>query len=218
VDGGNLFLPALDEEKSIMRRVLVMAAWLCLAACNGEDSPDGPAANAGPVVFMGDSITSEWDIPLPGAVNAGVSGQTSDAMLARFDDEVLRLKPSIVVILGGTNDIRRKPGSTTMNVLTMASRAKAAGAKVIVGTVPPINDWIVVAPVDPVSGNQMVADWNAELIRLAPSYGYIIANYHDAMILPDGSQNAAYFLPDALHPNAAGYEVMWKVVGPLVSP
>ena len=64
---------------------------------------------------MGDSITDGWDSPnmggfFPGKpyVNRGISGQTTPQMLIRFRPDVIDLKPRVVVILAGTNDIGRK--------------------------------------------------------------------------------------------------------------
>ncbi|HEY0729326.1 MAG TPA: GDSL-type esterase/lipase family protein, partial [Pyrinomonadaceae bacterium] len=71
-----------------------------------------PEKNEQRVVFMGDSITDSWDDPVYGGffpgkpyINRGISGQTTPQMLIRFRPDVLALKPKVVVILAGTNDI-----------------------------------------------------------------------------------------------------------------
>ena len=71
-----------------------------------------PAAGQTRVVFMGDSITDNWDnegyggfFPGKPYVNRGISGQTTPQMLVRFRQDVVSLKPAVVVILAGTNDI-----------------------------------------------------------------------------------------------------------------
>lgn len=38
-------------------------------------------------------------------LNKGVTGELSEQMLARFDSDVIRLSPKIVIILGGSNDL-----------------------------------------------------------------------------------------------------------------
>jgi len=60
------------------------------------------------IVMLGDSLTAEaeWRELLPGrdVVNRGVAGQTAAEILARIDD-VRRLRPRIVIIMAGINDL-----------------------------------------------------------------------------------------------------------------
>jgi len=78
-----------------------------------------PAAVPGQprVVLFGDSITEGWGregsatfFPGKGWLNRGISGQTTAQMLVRFPQDVLALKPRVVVILAGTNDIAGNTG------------------------------------------------------------------------------------------------------------
>lgn len=68
------------------------------------------------VVFMGNSITDSWIRVDPdffeqnGFLDRGISGQTTVQMLARFRSDVIDLKPQVVVILAGINDIARNNG------------------------------------------------------------------------------------------------------------
>ena len=95
-----------------------------------------PAKNEKRVVFMGDSITDGWDDPqyggfFPGKpyVNRGIGGQTTPQMLIRFRPDVIALKPEVVVILAGTNDIAGNTGPMTLeqiedNLTSMAELAR----------------------------------------------------------------------------------------------
>ena len=73
-----------------------------------------PAKDENRVVFMGDSITDGWKLNeyFPGEpyINRGISGQTTPQMLLRFRADVINLKPKVVVILAGTNDLSSYPG------------------------------------------------------------------------------------------------------------
>src|SRR6476646_11366876 len=73
-----------------------------------------PAADDNRVVFFGDSITDIWklDESFPGKpyVNRGIGGQTTSQMLVRFRQDVIDLRPKVVVILAGTNDIAGNSG------------------------------------------------------------------------------------------------------------
>ena len=76
-----------------------------------------PAPGEKRVVFMGDSITQGWKIEGPDGffpgkpyINRGISGQTAPQMVLRFRQDVIDLKPKVVVILAGTNDIAGNTG------------------------------------------------------------------------------------------------------------
>ena len=69
------------------------------------------------VVFMGDSITDLWRLeeyfPSKPYVNRGIGGQTTPQMLVRMYPDVIDLKPAIMVVLAGTNDVARNTGPMT---------------------------------------------------------------------------------------------------------
>ena len=101
---------------------------------NGKVS--APAKNEKRVVFMGDSITDSWDDPkyggfFPGKpyLNRGISGQTTPQMLIRFRPDVIELRPDVVVILAGTNDIAGNTGPMTLEAIegNLASMADWPG-------------------------------------------------------------------------------------------
>jgi acyl-CoA thioesterase-1 len=48
--------------------------------------------------FPSDSLSIE-------IINKGIVGQLSEQMLVRFDSDVIRLSPRVVIILGGSNDL-----------------------------------------------------------------------------------------------------------------
>ncbi len=69
---------------------------------------------------MGNSITEGWQPNFRGMfpgkpyVNRGIGGQTTPQMLVRFRQDVVALKPKVVVILAGTNDIAGNTGPSTL--------------------------------------------------------------------------------------------------------
>ncbi|MEN8122843.1 MAG: GDSL-type esterase/lipase family protein, partial [Bacteroidota bacterium] len=79
-----------------------------------------PESGENRVVFMGNSITEGWSQICPeffntgNFINRGISGQTTSQMLIRFRPDVINLKPAVVVILAGTNDIAGNTGPTTL--------------------------------------------------------------------------------------------------------
>ena len=101
---------------------------------------------------MGDSITEFWSVINPEYfagkpyVNRGISGQTTPQMLIRFRADVIALKPSVVVLLAGINDIAGNTGPSTLemitnNIFSMAELAKAHKIKVILCSVLPAFDF-----------------------------------------------------------------------------
>src|SRR5438552_4637467 len=109
-----------------------------------------PAKGEDRVVFMGDSITDGWKLNeyFPGLpyVNRGISGQTTSQMLLRFRPDVIDLKPKVVVILAGTNDIAGNTGPMTLeaiegNMASMVDLAQANGSKVVFASVIPVSDY-----------------------------------------------------------------------------
>lgn len=100
------------------------------------------------VVFMGNSITDAW-IDVDSAffagknyIDRGISGQTTPQMLIRFRPDVIDLKPAVVVILAGINDIAGNTGPMTLdetfgNIVSMSQLARANNIKVVISSVLP---------------------------------------------------------------------------------
>lgn len=168
-----------------------------------DPGPD-PEPKTGPVVFMGDSITDFWE-DAPG-INVGISGQITSEMLARFQRDVLDQHPSVVVILGGTNDIFRDMTST-YDLAQMADMAASANACVIMGLIPPF--FFIDFPYE-IATVAAHKQWNKEIREFSAAQGYLVADYRTPM---EGRPELFY---DGLHPNLAGYEVIRGVVVPLI--
>ena len=105
---------------------------------------------AGRVVFMGDSITDFWRLEeyFPGKpyVNRGIGGQVTSQMLVRMYPDVLALKPAVMAILAGTNDIARNNGPSTaemieQNMMAMTELAQKHGIKVLLCSILPVSDY-----------------------------------------------------------------------------
>jgi lysophospholipase L1-like esterase len=91
---------------------------------------------SGSVVMLGDSITeqelwSEWT-GCSALVNRGIGGDTAASVLARLDD-VIRLKPRLVYLLIGVNDIRhgRRVEATAQDIRAILQRLRDSNIDVI---------------------------------------------------------------------------------------
>jgi lysophospholipase L1-like esterase len=144
------------------------------------------------LVCLGDSITQMGEAPggyvsllrewlakaVPGSevINAGISGNTSRDMLARFQKDVLDKKPDLITISVGVNDVWHGfdvahpngggPGGVSLpeyqkNVESMVSQAQAKGVKVVLLAATVIYEDLSNAQ------NAMGTQYNAALRRIA---------------------------------------------------
>jgi lysophospholipase L1-like esterase len=177
------------------------------------------------VVFMGDSITDQWDDPawssgfFPGQpyVNRGINGQTTAQMLVRFRPDVIRLQPQVVVILAGTNDLASSFPEPSLpairdNLTSMVELAQGNGMRVVLASLLPVSDYGkradgTVRPQVARRPPATILAINEWIKRYAEEVGAVYLDYHSAMV--DGR---GWLKPelsgDGLHPNQNGYEVM----------
>lgn len=168
-------------------------------------------------VFIGDSVTQYWgrhDPAFfgPGIVNRGVAGQTSPQVLVRFTADALALKPRIIHVLVGLNDITgargpSRPDDYRNNLTAMVELARASKVRLILGAVPPARSegWA-----NGTSPTARIRETNQWLRALAEREGLVFADYWSAMAAPDGTMRKE-LADDGVHPNAAGYAVMANV-------
>ena len=191
--------------------------WANLARYRAENaSVTAPAAGEDRVVFMGDSITDGWghgpDKFFHGKpfLNRGISGQTTPQMLVRFRPDVLALKPKVVVILAGTNDLAGNTGPATLedieaNLESMSQLARANGVRVVLSSVTPVCDYI--KPQTDRRPPEKILALNAWMKDYCARNGFTYLDYYPAM-LDENKLLKKELTFDGLHPNAAGYAVM----------
>lgn len=172
-------------------------------------------------VFMGNSITDCWADTVPeffaenNYVGRGISGQVSSQMLVRFRQDVISLKPKVVVILSGTNDIAENNGTMTNegimnNIISMCELAEANDITPILCSLLPCDHfyWLKNKNIYPAGRimqlNEMIKDYAAKK-------GYEYVDYHSEMTTDKGGLPAEYS-KDYVHPNRRGYEVMMPIV------
>lgn len=112
------------------------------------------------VAALGDSIThggGAFSVP-PGYIlynwetyssvpvkNLGLSGDTTEQMLLRFEREVLPFQPKILVIMGGVNDFRgeTKGWETVQNLKAIRDKCESHGIIPVLVTATPINPEVI---------------------------------------------------------------------------
>jgi acyl-CoA thioesterase I len=174
------------------------------------------------VVFMGDSITEGWGLKgsanepdrgvfFPGKpyVNRGISGQTTPQMLVRFRQDVIDLKPKVVVLLAGTNDIagntgKMSPEETEGNLASMSQLARENGIRVVLCSVLPASDFSWHPGMEPAPKIRALNEW---IQAYAARNGFAYVDYYSHMVNGEGGLKSE-LSPDGVHPNKAGYEIM----------
>jgi lysophospholipase L1-like esterase len=178
-----------------------------------------PKSTENRIVFLGDSITEFWSIQKPdffinkSYINRGISGQTTPQILLRFRADVIHLKPKVVVILAGGNDIAGNTGTATLemitdNIFSMVELANVHHIKVILCTVLPANYFYWNPKEQPAD---RIIELNALLQNYANANGIPFVDYYSAMV--DDKKGLPITLSeDRVHPNMAGYEVMSPLI------
>ncbi len=74
-------------------------------------------------------------------LNRGVSGETTDAMLKRFEQQVLAVKPDGMILMAGYNDIffNQSWEQAAQNMITMVKKSRLDHIPVVVAIPPPIH-------------------------------------------------------------------------------
>ena len=216
-----------------MRIITTILIFLSLGACSSEkklveqDWPNlkyyrsknlklgSPSKSENRVVFMGNSITEGWSTLQPeffeskSYINRGISGQTTPQMLIRFRQDVIDLKPKLVLILAGINDIAGNTGPSnvtmiTNNIISMAQLAKSNKIKVIICSILPAKNF----PWNPgMNPPPKILAVNTIIEKFANDNGIIYLDYYSSMVDEDNALKKEYGY-DGVHPNKKGYQVM----------
>lgn len=202
--------------------------WMSVATWKNMHAADMAIAQKGgvDVLFVGDSITEGWEwgegehwkkhfAPL-GAANFGIGGDTTQNLLWRLDNGAVgMLRPKVVVVLIGTNNLGRENATAAgaargVEAVVRKLRAAFPAAKIVLHGIFPC-DYSPKAEV-----RQRVKDANARLARLDGLDGKVVFRDIGSIFLePDGS-----ILPavsnDGLHLTPEGYRRWASVLEPLV--
>ena len=140
-------------------------------------------------------------------VNAGVSGDTTAAGLARleFTLDGLKRTPDLAIVGLGGNDVLRgiDPAETRANLEAIVRTLDRRGIPVVLtGMIAPRN-----------LGADYVGRFDSIYPDLAKSYGAAL----DPFFLEGVITDPRLLLGDGIHPNAAGVRIMAKRVAPIVA-
>ena len=179
--------------------------------------PDDESASRPLVVFLGDSLTAGYGLAAEEAypahvarllaarglpievLNAGVSGDTSAGGRERLG-WLLRREPDVVVVALGANDGLRalSPAATEANLRAILAGVRDAGARAVLAGM----------RMPPNYGPDYVRDFEAIYPRLAAEHEVTLIPF----LLAGVAAEAALNLPDGIHPNARGQELVARTV------
>ncbi len=178
-----------------------------------------PADGEKRVIFMGNSITEFWSeidssfFKEKSFINRGISGQTSSQMLLRFRRDVINLKPAVVVILAGINDIAENTGPIALedvfgNIVSMCELARTNNIRIVLSSVLPANDFPWNSGLKPA---EKVIKLN-EMLKLYCSENRVTYLDYYSYMVNDKKGLDKELAEDGVHPTLAGYKIMEPLV------
>lgn len=192
--------------------------WPDLARYRQADEELGaPKAGEQRVVFLGASITDFWGrkygefFPGKPYVNRGISGQVTSQMLVRFQQDVVHLKPSVVIIAdAGANNIAGNAGPATLamfqdDIESMVAVARANHIRVILASLLPASRFPWKPEARPADE---IRQWNEWLKNYAKQQGMVYLDYYSVLVDDEGGMKPELAFDKAVHPNTAGYALM----------
>lgn len=178
-------------------------------------------------VLLGDSITDFFNwyelfyvfskSSGQAVYNRGISGDTTDRLLERLEENVLNIVPKNIVLLIGTNDIGRGlPLSMSVeNVSKIIEKTKSV--------CPDIN--FIIQAVYPINrnmrdkfekrSNEKIELMNQEFIKLSEKYGCVWLDITDKLKDETGNLKRDFTF-DGLHLNINAYKIIAENVIPLL--
>ncbi|MBT5926271.1 MAG: DUF1080 domain-containing protein [Verrucomicrobia bacterium] len=172
------------------------------------------------IVFLGDSITQGWTDAFHGHFenlkksNRGISGDTTRGVLIRMEEDVIKLNPSGIVLLIGTNDLEEGASpriiADNLKLILEKLQSHRADMPIILCQVFPSD-----------SSKKRPASAIKEINKL---YQDLAKDYSQVTMLDtwtlfansEGNAKADEF-PDLLHPNGTGYAMWAASLRPLLA-
>ena len=222
---------------------ILLCACACLAAADppwqavqgtkpwftqlhAKHKTDAAAAAAGSgfdVVFFGDSITAYWskhDVLWQAmtsglhAANFGVPSDRTQEMLWRIGDgEFSGLKPRLIVVMAGTNNISARDSDDDIvhgvKAVIAALHDTCPGSTILLLGVLPMGN-------SPSPSRDKVAALNAKLSGLTHGKDVQFLDFGAGLIGSDGTISKD-MLCDGVHPGDAGYQLWARAMAPVMA-
>ena len=175
------------------------------------------------VVFYGDSRADWWDIPQMEGVQCiarGLPGASSAYVLQRLNAVVSPLRPDIVVLQMGVNDLAElmlgsreralAVAATRRTIEAVVASARTLGARVVLTTIFPLAH----GPLPDTAVQRAIAEVNHDLLGLRMA-GVQVLDSATVLAGSDGYVRDTY-ADDELHLSVAGYAALNAALVPLL--
>ena len=170
-------------------------------------------------VLMGNSITDNWAKFHPeffaenNFVGRGISGQVTSQMLCRFQADVIALRPKMVIIMAGTNDIALNNGYIShehilQNIQSMCQLAKQNHIKPVLCSCLPAAAFKWRPELKPA---EEIIRLNEMIKAYAEANHITYVDYHSALVDEQGGLPTKY-AKDGVHPNLDAYHIMEQIL------
>jgi len=175
------------------------------------------------IVFLGDSITNGWSwgdhtqlwdryFGRYDPANFGIGGDRTEHVLWRIDNgELDRVRPKVVVLLIGTNNIGDPTDEIRRGVVRVTERVREKLPEtrlVLMGIFPRGAE-----PSDP--NRAKIREVNRALAKLDDGDRVRFLDIGDRFLAPDGSLPKE-IMPDALHLSFKGYQIWAEALAPIL--
>jgi lysophospholipase L1-like esterase len=145
-------------------------------------------------------------------IGRGISGQTSPQILLRFLQDVIELRPQVVHIMAGTNDIADNTGPTTEqafenNIVAMVDLARAHHIQVALASILPASSFPWKPGLKPAATIKELNSWLRSYARKS-HIRYV--DYYAILTDTEGGFKTD-LSDDGVHPNRNGYAAMRKL-------
>lgn len=147
------------------------------------------------------------------AYNAAAGGTTTATMLANFDSVVPAQMPTVVHILGGTNDSAYAVSQTIDNLAGIVKKCRTIGATPVLGTPPPKG-----TPDANSSERHRLAALRIAILDYAQAEGLLAVDYYGIMVDPATGDMKAAYNRDGTHPTDAGFVFMGQLCAATIAP
>ena len=174
-----------------------------------EAPPDGRGDVQSQYAYWLMKTHPDWRV-----LNRGVNGERTDQIHARFERDVLAVKPNAVVIVAGVNDVYQGRGASAVirELEAMYDIARAAKIPLVAGTILPFNT----ATPDQNDRMRAVNDWIREYAARTESAGAVAFCDTRAAVAAPGAPDRLVSSPDNLHPSPDGYRLMAIALEPAI--
>lgn len=170
-----------------------------------EIPPDGRGNVESQYAYWMTRRHPEWNV-----LNRGVRGQRTDQIRKRFEYDVLRFNPDILILLGGVNDLHQGYPAEHVkeNLEAMYRKAKEAGIRVVACTILPYN---LATP----EIRRRILEVNEWIRHYSREHGLNFCDTYAAVHDPENPGKLPDS-PDEIHPGVEGYRRMGELLARVI--